>query len=275
MQHWEEIQIGHFSGPLDLLLTMIREKKMSITDVNLVTLTDQYLLYLESQKLLDIEIASEYLALAAQLIEMKSVYLLPKDLDQVFEEDNVYEDFLDQLSRYEQIRSVTDFFLEKQTEYFQTFSKPRSKTKFSNKTPQLEVETETMIDPLDLDLETFSQVFKRVMMHSEMRNHELLEEMDVNFNTITTENISPQEISAMILKIMQTNKLKTWKLEELLTSDWLNLKNLISTFLAVLDLVRYQVVRIQQAETTLLVEFSPEALKDTAIIENVEARWNE
>lgn len=275
MQHWEEIQIGHFSGPLDLLLTMIREKKMSITDVNLVSLTDQYLLYLESQKLLDIEIASEYLALAAQLIEMKSVYLLPKDLEQVFEEDNVYEDFLDQLSRYEQIRSVTDFFLEKQTEYFQTFSKPRSKTKFSNKTPQLEVETETMIDPLDLDLETFSQVFKRVMMHSEMRNHELLEEMDVNFNTITTENISPQEISAMILKIMQTNKLKTWKLEELLTPDWLNLKNLISTFLAVLDLVRYQVVRIQQAETTLLVEFSPEALKDTAIIENVEARWNE
>lgn len=67
-----------FEGPLDLLLHLVRENKVPITDIPIATITDQYLEYLRMMEEMDLEIASEFLVMAATLLEMKSRMLLPK-----------------------------------------------------------------------------------------------------------------------------------------------------------------------------------------------------
>ncbi|ATZ17468.1 segregation and condensation protein A [Williamsoniiplasma luminosum] len=271
MKHWDEIKIGNFLGPLDLLLTMVREKKINIMDVNLIELADQYIMYIQKQQSLDIEIASEYLTMAAQLIEMKSQLLLPKEVD-FLEENNLYDDFLQQLTQYEQIRSVTDFFVKKQEDYYLSFSKTKSKNKFSS-TKNLEANIdETLIEPLTIDMDAFAQIFKNAMARSTIQDEDFSELEEEYFNTITTDVISPHEITQMILRVMKTDQMRRWRLEELITKDILNLKNLISTFLAVLDIVRNQVAIIEQSDQTLFIEFSAAALKDQTLVEQLENR---
>lgn len=272
MQHWEQVNIGEFTGPLDLLVTMIKDKKISIMDINLIELADQYLNYINSQKALDIEIASEYLAMAAYLIELKSHLLLSRDNNEAQEDEYSYDDFLEQLTKYDQIKSVTDFFINKQHEYLATFSKPKSKTHFAVK-QIYDQEEELMINPLNIDMEDFAQIFKKVMMQAEMTNfNEHIAFEDEPYNTVVIEALSPQDIASLILTKMKTNKIKEWKLEELLSTDIFSLKNLISTFLAILDLVRYSIAKVQQMENTLLVQFSKEALEDESMIDAVEVQ---
>src|SRR5207237_8005391 len=73
------IGLGDFEGPLDLLLYLIRQEQINIYDIPLARITDEYLRYLQLMKELDIAIAGDFLVMAAQLIEMKSRMLLPRD----------------------------------------------------------------------------------------------------------------------------------------------------------------------------------------------------
>ena len=67
-----DLKINEFEGPLDLLLHLIKESKMNILDIQIEKITDQYLEYIEKQESMNLEIASEYLVLASELIEIKS-----------------------------------------------------------------------------------------------------------------------------------------------------------------------------------------------------------
>ena len=73
--------IDKFQGPLDLLLHLIKESDIDIFDINITEITDQYLKYIESMETLNLNIDSEYLVMAAELIEMKSRELLPNEDD--------------------------------------------------------------------------------------------------------------------------------------------------------------------------------------------------
>ncbi|MGE5277004.1 MAG: segregation and condensation protein A [Acidobacteriota bacterium] len=72
------VRIQAFSGPLDLLLHLIRVNEVSITDIPVAEITEQYTLYLDAMRELDLDVASEYVALAAELIYIKSKMLLPR-----------------------------------------------------------------------------------------------------------------------------------------------------------------------------------------------------
>ena len=72
-----KFKINEFEGPLDLLLHLIKESEMDITDIEIVKLTDQYLNYINSMKELNLSVASEYLNIASELMYLKSKTLLP------------------------------------------------------------------------------------------------------------------------------------------------------------------------------------------------------
>src|SRR5215469_13616086 len=72
------VAIPAFSGPLDLLLHLIRINQVSITDIPIAEITEQYTAYLNAMRELDLDVASEYVALAAELIYIKSKLLLPR-----------------------------------------------------------------------------------------------------------------------------------------------------------------------------------------------------
>src|SRR6516225_9406205 len=72
------VAIAAFNGPLDLLLHLIRVNEVSITDIPIAEITEQYTAYLDTMRELDLDVASEYVALAAELIYVKSRMLLPR-----------------------------------------------------------------------------------------------------------------------------------------------------------------------------------------------------
>ena len=74
-----DLKINEFEGPLDLLLHLIKENKMDIFDIKIEEITEQYLSYIKKQESMNLEVDSEYLVLASELIEIKSKLLLPHE----------------------------------------------------------------------------------------------------------------------------------------------------------------------------------------------------
>jgi len=104
------VSINEFEGPLDLMLHLIREKKMDLFNLDIYYLTQQYLSYLAQMEELQLEIASEYLTEIASLIEYKSKKLLPKDesdLEGEYEEDQ-RDRLVQRLIEYQRIKDVTE-----------------------------------------------------------------------------------------------------------------------------------------------------------------------
>ncbi len=106
------ITIDNFDGPLDLLLHLIKEQDIDIYDIKIEDITKQYLDYIKHMKELNLEIASEYLVMASELIEMKSKMLLPKKREK--EEDDYEEDprelLIERLLAYKRYKEVTSEF---------------------------------------------------------------------------------------------------------------------------------------------------------------------
>ncbi|UWD35308.1 segregation/condensation protein A [Mycoplasma cottewii] len=272
MKRWDQVTIDQFSGPIELLWTMIKDKKISIVKLSLLEIVDQYLDYIKQQKELDIEIASEYLTIAAQLIEMKSRKLIPIVDDEQIDQDHDFDDLVERIEQYNQIKIATDFFIQSQNLYFETLSKKRSKQNFAK---EIEFQSdELLLDPLDIDLDMFTEIFKSVISKSKFNEYN--EDFDFEneiYQTLTTQTISPQQITTTIINKMKVNKIKEWTLFELLDGIGLNTKNIVACFLAVLDLTRYQIMNINQRDNNIFVEFKREVIEDESIINRQLEQW--
>ncbi|WP_297634485.1 segregation/condensation protein A [uncultured Clostridium sp.] len=119
------IKIDDFEGPFDLLLHLIRKNKMDIYNVEIFKITNQYLDYLNEMKKMDLEITSEFIVIAATLIEIKSKSLLPKiKKDEANEdEEDIEKKLLEKLIIYRKIKASTEFFKEKSIGAGYTYSK--------------------------------------------------------------------------------------------------------------------------------------------------------
>lgn len=104
--------IGDFEGPLDLLLHLVRQSKVEISELKLVDITEQYINFLKKMEDMNLDIASEYLVVASELIEMKSRMLLPKPVkdEEEVEEENPEEELKRRLLEYQKYKeSITSF----------------------------------------------------------------------------------------------------------------------------------------------------------------------
>ncbi len=104
-----EINIPEFEGPLDLLLHLIKKDNISINDISIENITNQYLAYLNKMENLNLNIASEYLVMSAELIYIKSLSLLPK-MENEEEEEDLRENLINRLVEYEQYKNITSTF---------------------------------------------------------------------------------------------------------------------------------------------------------------------
>ncbi|MEG1305825.1 MAG: segregation/condensation protein A [Bacilli bacterium] len=107
------VKVDIFEGPLDLLLHLLKQSKLSINDLKIVTITNQYIKYINDMKNLNLDIASDYLVMAAELIEMKSKSLLPKVLCETEEvEDDPEEELKRRLEEYKRYKKQSGKFKE-------------------------------------------------------------------------------------------------------------------------------------------------------------------
>ena len=104
-----KIELQQFEGPLDLLIHLIKKSNIDIKDICIEEVTKQYLEYINLMEKMNLDIASEYLVMAAELLEIKSSFLLPK---QEFDEDefetNTKESLIKRLIEYEQYKKATE-----------------------------------------------------------------------------------------------------------------------------------------------------------------------
>ena len=117
--------INDFEGPLDLLLHLIKTSKMDIYDISIEEITKQYLDFIKSMKELNLDIASEYLVMASELIEIKSKLLLPNnnDLDEDEYEEDPREALINRLLEYKKYKDMIDTFKELEEERKDIFTK--------------------------------------------------------------------------------------------------------------------------------------------------------
>lgn len=104
------INIDNFKGPLDLLCHLIDKNKMSIYDINLSEITDQYIEYINEQEKLNLEIASEFLVMASTLLYLKSKKLLPQQEDE--EEELTEEELIRRIIEYKKFKEMSKVFKE-------------------------------------------------------------------------------------------------------------------------------------------------------------------
>ena len=103
-----EVILEVFEGPLDLLLYLIRRQNLEIVDIPIAEITAQYMEYVELMKALDLELAAEYLVMAAMLAEIKSQVLLPRTVHEVEDEDDPRADLIRRLQEYERFKQAAE-----------------------------------------------------------------------------------------------------------------------------------------------------------------------
>ena len=110
-----EITIDNFSGPMDLLLHLIKQSKMDIMNIKLEIIIDEYLDYINKMSEMNLDVASSYLVMASELLEIKSKMLLPKEDDEEEEEDPK-ERLINRLILYQQYKDQIESFKELESE---------------------------------------------------------------------------------------------------------------------------------------------------------------
>ena len=105
-----DISLENFQGPMDLLLHLIKKKKMNILDIKLENIIDEYLDYIKKQEQLNLNIASSYLVMASELIEIKSKMLLPATGEDEEEGEELKENLISRLIEYEKYKEMIPTF---------------------------------------------------------------------------------------------------------------------------------------------------------------------
>ena len=118
-----KIKVADFEGPFDLLLHLIKKNKMDIYNIEIYKITNQYLRYLDEMKEMDLEITSEFIVIAATLIEIKSKSLLPKVKVEDENEEDIENKLKLRLIEYKQIKAVSNFFKERHINSEEIYSK--------------------------------------------------------------------------------------------------------------------------------------------------------
>ena len=157
--------IDAFEGPLDLLLHLIKKSNISITDINIVDITKQYLDYINCMEEMNLDIASEYLTMAAELIEMKSNILLPKPETNDVEEER--QDLINRLLDYEQYKKMISYFKDLELNRRDVFTKTPDDLKNYDCVSNVNLLGDVTIDDLVLALNKF-------FSKKSMRNHLIL-----------------------------------------------------------------------------------------------------
>jgi chromatin segregation and condensation protein Rec8/ScpA/Scc1 (kleisin family) len=156
-----------YEGPLDLLLDLIRKQDIDIYDIPIAKITSQYLAYVEKIRELDVNVAAEFIYMAAVLIHIKSKMLLPRDPDAPAEEqEDPRNELVNRLLEHEKFKSAAQMLLQKQQIEDAVLSNPSLKEFMEAEG----TEPEIAADVIDL-VKTFQQVLERLRTRPVLNGH--------------------------------------------------------------------------------------------------------
>lgn len=224
-----KVKLDAFEGPLDLLLHLVNDMEIDIYDIPVAKITEQYMRYIKTMQEIELNVASEYLVMAATLIEIKSSMLLPKkriDHEDEYEEDP-REQLINRLIEYRKYKEAADSLKEIELEENQIYTRtPVQFEDFLEKTPVVrgDISIYDMIDALD-------HVFER---------QEWSKPLDTTINRV---EVSIEQRMNEILS--EVNGLTT-KIEFGQLFPYPNKSHIVTTFLALLQLLKNNLIDCTQ-----------------------------
>ncbi len=244
------VKLDLFEGPLDLLLYLVTKSEVAIVDIAVAAISKQYLEYLDLLRDLNINIASEYLSMAATLVRLKARELLPDQEAEVLEEDGdgivSRQQLVEKLLEYKKYKEAAGSLKLYEAERFGSYSRGKQE------------EVEAVRDPLDESLGTINvfdliSAFQRVLERSKE-----IDEDEVR--VVQRENVRLDDRIEYILSFLEDN---TEVLFEDLFKDDNRKIVLVVTFMGILELVKMKAIRFRQEEQfgTLYVKKSKKSPK--------------
>lgn len=221
-----KLTLGEFSGPLDLLLYLIRQEQVSIYDIPVARITNEYLRYLRLMQEMDIAVAGDFLVMAATLIEIKSKMLLPQDPSAVSDEDNAFDPrqgLVDRLLEHQKYKAAAEMLWSRATVEQAVFTRA-------------EIETDKQNPEVSAGVFDLLRVFQEIL--SRHKEEVLLE--------IERDEMSMSEmIERLRNMVMSSGELNLRVYFERAQSR----RELVLAFLSVLELVRTTEISLLQRET--------------------------
>jgi segregation and condensation protein A len=250
-----QVRIENFEGPLDLLLHLIKKNEINIYDIPVATIAQQYLEYLEAMEELNLNVAGDFLVMAATLLQIKSKMLLPVDetVDDEEEGPDPREELVRRLLEYKAFKEAARQLDEQEKVWRETFWRERA--------PSVEKVEE------DLPLENVS-LFDLVDALKEV----LERNPSSRLIEIVPDNLTVRERMNLILETLEGKDSVSFAA---LFEGAGHRMMVVVTFLALLELMRLRVVRVFQAETfgPILVSRIFSLVPDPAELDDVDVEW--
>ena len=220
-----EVFLDAFEGPLDLLLYLIKRQNLDILDIPIAEITSQYMEYVDLMKELRLELAAEYLVMAAMLAEIKSRMLLPRQQESEDEESDPRAELIRRLQEYERYKQAAE----------DIDALPRlGRDLFA-----IDVEVRDKVSerrPPHVDLKEVLIALKEVLHRADMFSH----------HHIQMEPLSVRERMSMVLN--KVNRESFTEFSRLFTLEEGRL-GVVVTFLAILELIKSSLIELVQAES--------------------------
>lgn len=234
------IKIDAFEGPLDLLLHLIKHLEIDIYDIPIADVTSQYLNYIRAMKVLQLDVAGDYLVMAATLMAIKSRLLLPKqELDADQEDEGFYDSgedprdaLVEQLLEYRKFKSAAALLKVKEEERSQYFSKEPANLELLQEKVPLEPLQISTFDLVAAFQEMFNKKMKKVPLQTKIKAEEtsINEKMDFIMDKLRNVKINQGVLFAGFFEEPTKNEM-------------------VTTFMALLELIKEKDIYIQQEIT--------------------------
>ncbi len=232
-----EVFLEAFEGPLDLLLYLIKRQNLDILDIPIAEITRQYVQYVELMKDLQLELAAEYLVMAAMLAEIKSRMLLPRPVEVEGEEDDPRAELVRRLQEYERFKQAAEDIDEL----------PRMGRDIFAVDVQAPEKNVVKVPP-QVDLKEVLLAFQDVMKRAEMFTH----------HHIQMEPLSVRELMSNVLGRLQPDTFVEFR--ALFTPEEGRM-GVVVTLLAVLELVKESLIELAQADSFAPIYVHPVTAK--------------
>lgn len=233
-----EYKLQVFEGPLDLLLHLIEKNKVDIYDIPIVTITEQYLEYVEQMQEQDMDVMSEFLVMAATLIQIKSKMLLPKEETEEEEEDDPRAELVRRLLEYKMYKyaalELKDMELDASHSFYKKPTIPQEVAAYKEV-----IDPATLVDGMTLNM--LNDIFKSLMR----KQVEKIDPIRSKFGTIEKEEINIEDRMVQIRE--EVRGLKGINFRTLLETQPTRM-NIIITFMSILELMKIGAITIRQDE---------------------------
>lgn len=230
------VKLQVFEGPLDLLLYLLDKNKVNIYDIPIVEITAQYMEYIAEMKRQDLDELSEFLVMAATLIDIKSKMLLPRDPDDEEEETDPRAELVQQLLEYKMYKCMAYELKDRQVDAQRVmFKKPTIPEEVLEYQEPLNVEELVS----DVTLAKLNEIFKSIMR----KQQDKIDPLRSKFGKIEKEEVSLEEKTEYLENYATTHK--HFSFRSLLEAQSSKVE-VIVTFLAILELMKTGKILISQ-----------------------------